>query len=90
MKFFFSNWGGKKKEERLADDLIGLEQEKEGASDGNAELAAVIALALQLYLNNQRQVEHTVITIQKVMKPYSPWSSKIYGLRQQPLRWRGK
>jgi hypothetical protein len=28
--------------------------------------------------------EDTVLTIKKVQKPYSPWSSKLYGLRQYP------
>jgi hypothetical protein len=48
------------------------------------ETAAVISLALNLYIQQMREYEDAIITIQKVMKPYSPWSSKIYGLRQTP------
>lgn len=53
-------------------------------SDINAEVAAAIGLALHLYVKEMREYENAVVTIQKVIKPYSPWSSKIYGLRQQP------
>lgn len=49
-----------------------------------AELASVIGLALQLYMKGVRDYEKASITIQRVIKPYSPWSSKIYGLRQTP------
>jgi hypothetical protein len=49
-----------------------------------AELASVIALALNLYVQDLQDYEKASITIQKVIKPYSPWSSKIYGLRQLP------
>jgi hypothetical protein len=48
------------------------------------EVAAVIAMALHLYKKRLQEYENTVITIQQVIKPYSPWSSKIYGMRQQP------
>lgn len=49
------------------------------------EVAAVIALALHLYVSHLQEYENTIITIHQVIKPYSPWSSKIYGMRQQPL-----
>jgi Na+-transporting methylmalonyl-CoA/oxaloacetate decarboxylase gamma subunit len=48
-----------------------------------AELAA-IALALYQYQNDLHDIESNVITINKVARAYSPWSSKIYGLRQFP------
>jgi Na+-transporting methylmalonyl-CoA/oxaloacetate decarboxylase gamma subunit len=48
-----------------------------------AELAA-IALALYQYRNDLHDIESNVITINKVARAYSPWSSKIYGLRQFP------
>ncbi|HOT88791.1 MAG TPA: hypothetical protein PKZ43_06530 [Bacteroidales bacterium] len=50
------------------------------------EEAAAISLALHLYVQDVHDYERTIITIQKVMRPYSPWSSKIYGLRQIPIR----
>ena len=45
---------------------------------------AVIALALNQYLEDVHDYENTILTIQKIVRPYSPWSSKIYGLRQVP------
>jgi len=48
------------------------------------EVNAAIALALHLYRNQLHDMEDTVITIKKVSKAYSPWSSKIYGLRRTP------
>jgi hypothetical protein len=50
------------------------------------EIAVVITLAIYMYDMKMREDENAIITIQKMMKPYSPWSSKIYSLREQPLR----
>lgn len=44
------------------------------------EVNAAIATALMIYLNEQHDEESNVITIKRVAKVYSPWSSKIYGL----------
>jgi len=50
----------------------------------SGEINAAIALALHMYKTQLHDMEDTVITIQKVAKAYSPWSSKIYGLRRTP------
>lgn len=42
------------------------------------EINAAIAMALHLYLNELHDEEKHVLTINKVSKAYSPWSSKIY------------
>lgn len=66
--------------------------EKEGhspeeASNGiSGEETAAIAMALHLHFNEIHDFENTVLTIKKVEKRYSPWSSKLYGLRQYPVR----
>ena len=39
---------------------------------------------LHLYYNQQHDMESLKLTIQKVSKMYSPWSSKIYSMRQSP------
>jgi hypothetical protein len=52
----------------------------------DAEIAAAIAVALRLYSYKAREYEDTIITIQRVMRPYSPWSSKIYNMKQMPHR----
>jgi len=56
------------------------------ANNGNisAEVAAAISAALFLSKNEIHDIESTVLTIDKVAKSYSPWSSKIYGLRKNP------
>ncbi len=50
----------------------------------SGELNAAIATALFLYQNEMHDQENTVLTIQKVSRNYSPWSSKIYMLRKNP------
>ncbi len=52
--------------------------------DSGEEIAA-IAMALHDHLNAHDQ-EQTVLTINKVKKAYSPWSSKIYNMRQLPTK----
>ncbi len=39
---------------------------------------AAIAVALFLYFNELHDEESTLMTIKKVKKDYSPWSSKVY------------
>jgi len=51
------------------------------AIDLQGEVAAAIAVALSLYMSQLHDIENTVLTIKKVSRTYSPWSSKIYGLR---------
>lgn len=55
-------------------------------NDALAEIAAAISYALHLYQQDIHDYEEMILTIQKVVRPYSPWSSKIYGLRQIPRR----
>ena len=52
--------------------------------DSGEEIAAIV-MALHEHLNAHDQ-ENTILTINKVKKAYSPWSSKIYGLREVPRR----
>lgn len=44
------------------------------------DVSAAIAAALYLYLNEVHDEEHTIMTIKKISKTYSPWSSKIFGV----------
>lgn len=41
---------------------------------------AAIATAIHLYGEELHDVENAVLTINKVSRTYSPWSSKIHGL----------
>ena len=57
----------KKKEEVTQKDFV---------VEGN--VTAAISLALHMYFNDLHDEESNVVTIKKVKKAYSPWSSKIY------------
>ena len=50
------------------------------------EVAAAISMAIQLHFTEVHDFENTVLTIKKVQRPYSPWSSKLYGLREYPKK----
>jgi len=50
----------------------------------SGDVYAAIGLALHIYTSELHDFEEAVLTINKVSRSYSPWSSKIYGLRQNP------
>ncbi|BDQ01751.1 OadG family protein [Ignavibacterium sp.] len=58
--------------------------DKEHSFEISGEVNAAIAAALFLYYNELHDQENTVLTINRVSRAYSPWSSKIYSLRQYP------
>lgn len=62
----------------------GAETGKVTTEELSGEVNAAIAMALYLYNNEIHDYEDTVLTIKKVSKTYSPWSSKIYTLRKTP------
>ena len=48
------------------------------------DVSAAISMALYMFFEEMHDEESNVITIKRVRKTYSPWSSKIYGLRIWP------
>lgn len=48
--------------------------------DLTGEINAAIAMALYLYQNELHDAENAILTIKKVSRTYSPWSSKIYNI----------
>jgi hypothetical protein len=48
---------------------------------GDKDTEAAIATALYLYFNEMHDEESDVITVKRVSKTYSPWSSKLYSMR---------
>jgi Na+-transporting methylmalonyl-CoA/oxaloacetate decarboxylase gamma subunit len=56
------------------------------AAPVSGEVYAAIAMALQMHDDDAHDYEDTIITIKRVEKRYSPWSSKLYGLRETPRR----
>ena len=60
--------------------------EEENSTDDNyyveGNVTAAISMAMHLYFNELHDEESNVVTIKKVRKAYSPWSSKIYSVNQ--------
>jgi hypothetical protein len=52
----------------------------------SAEVSAAIAMALHELNGEVHDIENAVLTFGRNSKAYSPWSSKIYGMRQLPER----
>jgi len=56
------------------------------AGEESGDIFAAIATALYELDDDNHDNEQTVLTIRKVTRNYSPWSSKIYGLREVPRK----
>ena len=67
---------------------ITCEQEAKEKKLGEApgEVIAAISLAMHEMQSDVHDVEDTVLTITRVKRSYSPWSSKIYTLRETPKK----
>jgi len=74
----------RKKMEAQGIDKDALHPDDHPEGDSGEEIAAVV-MALHDHLNAHDR-ESSVLTINKVRKAYSPWSSHIYTLRQYPAR----
>ncbi len=56
------------------------------ADTPNGEVIAAIMIALKKYEEDKHDIESAVLTINRVARAYSPWSSKIYSMVQMPER----
>jgi Na+-transporting methylmalonyl-CoA/oxaloacetate decarboxylase gamma subunit len=67
-------------------DITCTEEAKEKKlGEAPGEVFAAIAMAMH-ESQNMHDVEETVLTINRVKRSYSPWSSKIYTLREIPKK----
>lgn len=67
-------------------DVTSVEEAKEKKlGEAPGEVFAAIAMAMH-ESQNMHDVEDTVLTINRVKRSYSPWSSKIYTLREIPKK----
>lgn len=66
----------------MGDDHTDPEVRAATDHDSGEEIAAIV-MALHEHFNAHDE-ENTILTINKVKRAYSPWSSKIYGLREVP------
>lgn len=71
---------------RNAQKASGTSPVAANAGQESGEIFAAIATALYEMSDDNHDIEHTVLTIRKVARTYSPWSSKIYGLREVPKK----
>jgi hypothetical protein len=84
MKFFFSkNENGQEIEEEIL--MVNETLDVPSVHTQQQEIASVIGLALSMYVNESEEEEKQISSCKKIMKSFSPWSSKIHGMRQQPL-----
>ena len=74
----------KKAAKAAAGVAVAEDDHHEAISD--QEIAAAIITALKLYKSNLHDQESEMITIHRIARAYSPWSSKIHGLTQLPER----
>jgi glutaconyl-CoA/methylmalonyl-CoA decarboxylase subunit delta len=56
-------------------------EQEDCCPDISGETNAAIAMAVFLFLDESHDAESHAMTIERVSRRYSPWSSKIYGLR---------
>ena len=61
------------------------EANKQEKSTSSGEEIAAIALALYLYKNELHDHESLTLTMNKISRTYSPWSSKIYGIMNRTV-----
>ena len=73
-----------KRAAKAATGVAVADDDHEAISD--QEIAAAIITALKLYKSNLHDQESEMITIHRIARAYSPWSSKIHGLTQLPER----
>ena len=62
------------------------EAKEKQLGEAPGEVFAAISMALHEMQSDVHDVEDTVLTITRVKRSYSPWSSKIYTLRETPHR----
>lgn len=81
------NRATQKKEQKTAAPAAATAKAASASTDQLiGEEIAAIAIALRRYEEDLHDIESHVLTINRVARVYSPWSSKIYGLNNQPIR----
>ena len=73
-----------KKEEAPKEEEVKPQEVSKPAVNKDQEVSIAIAAAIYLYRQEVHDYEDTVLTIKRIDRAYSPWSSKIYSLRKVP------
>lgn len=62
------------------------EAKEKQLGEAPGEVFAAIGMAMHEMQSDVHDVEDTILTITRVKRSYSPWSSKIYTLRETPMK----
>jgi len=76
---FVSNYSRKRAEKATGTMIV---TDKSGQSPVSREIAAAISLAIHQSREEFHDLEKTILTLNRITRPYSPWSSKIHVLRR--------
>lgn len=75
----------RKRNAMIAHNIADKQEAKEKKlGEAPGEVIAAISMALHEAQGADHDVEETILTISRVKRSYSPWSSKIYTLRETP------
>lgn len=75
----------RKRNAMIAHNITDKQEAKEkNLGEAPGEVIAAISMALHEAQGADHDVEETILTISRVKRSYSPWSSKIYTLRETP------
>lgn len=75
----------RKRNAMIAHNITDKQEAKEKKlCEAPGEVIAAISMALHEAQGADHDVEETILTISRVKRSYSPWSSKIYTLRETP------
>lgn len=75
----------RKRNAMIAHNITDKQEAKEKKlGEAPGEVIAAISMALHKAQGADHDVEETILTISRVKRSYSPWSSKIYTLRETP------
>ena len=77
----------RKRNAMIAHNITDKQEAKEKKlGEAPGEVIAAISMALHEAQGADHDVEETILTISRVKRSYSPWSSKIYTLRETPQK----
>ncbi|NOZ62753.1 MAG: OadG family protein [Calditrichaeota bacterium] len=73
------------KDKQTQTQTDGLVIKKKGKEPISGEVVVAISLAIHQNQEQFHDLEETILTLHRITRPYSPWSSKIHVLRK-PVR----
>lgn len=81
MKFFIRFIAKSKSESSAAQKGLAISG-KTGTESITGEIVAAIAMAIHQSREEFHDLDQMILTFNRITRPYSPWSSKIHGIRR--------